>query len=203
MFNFQEIFNKFLRLYHGYGNVSYLARSVKILGRKKITLGSKCKIFDFVTLDSRFHPALAPYYSGREFGLIRIGRNCKIKEGVKILSYEGEVNIGDNVSVNPYCIIYGNGGVNIGNNVLIAAHTVIVSSNHVFNNKYKLISQQGMTSKGISIADNVWIGANSTILDGVSIGYGAVIAAGSVVNRSVEPYSVFGGVPARKIRMIE
>ena len=61
------------------------------------------------------------------------------------------------------------------------------------------IKEQGVNSKGIVIEDNVWIGASATILDGVTISKGAVIAAGSVVNKNVDKYAIVAGVPAKVI----
>jgi acetyltransferase-like isoleucine patch superfamily enzyme len=116
-----------------------------------------------------------------------------------ILSHGGDIVIGDDCSVNPYSILYGHGGLKIGDKVRIASHTVIIPGNHKFGRVDIPIFRQGVTMKGIVIDDDVWIGANCTILDGVSIGKGAVIGAGSVVTRDVEPFSVVAGVPARVI----
>ncbi|MCB9079909.1 MAG: acyltransferase [Anaerolineaceae bacterium] len=117
-----------------------------------------------------------------------------------LLTYKGEIEIGDNCSINPFCVIYGHGGVKIGNDVLIATHTVIIPSNHNFSSLDRPIRLQGNTSKGIIIEDDVWIGAGCKILDGVIIGKSSIVAAGSVVNKSIEPYSIVGGVPAKLIR---
>jgi acetyltransferase-like isoleucine patch superfamily enzyme len=204
MVNYYKILlNRLRLLFAGYNNLAYLSNSSQLIGKKNIYIGSKSKIFDDVTIDSRHHPALAPYFIGNEFGKIEIGKNCKIKDGSKLYSYDGFIKIGNNVSINPYCLLYGNGGIRIGNDVLIATHTVIVSSNHNFEDTNDLISNQGMTAKGISIGDNVWIGASVKILDGINIGSGSVIAAGSVVNKDVEPYSIYAGVPAKKIKTIK
>ncbi|MDD5262963.1 MAG: acyltransferase [Methylacidiphilales bacterium] len=133
-------------------------------------------------------------------GVIRIGGNCQIHHGALLLPYGGFIHMGDNCSVNPYSIIYGHGGVSIGKDVRIATHVVIVASNHIFSDPATPIYAQGVTTEGISIEDDVWIGANVTILDGAKIGRGSVIAAGSVVRGRVEPFSVMGGVPARLIK---
>ena len=90
--------------------------------------------------------------------------------------------------------------VNLGNNCLIGPNVVLAGENHVFDNKFTIIQSQGICSIGIVIKDNVWIGANATILDGVTIGKGSVIAAGAVVNKNVAPYSVVGGVPAKLLK---
>jgi acetyltransferase-like isoleucine patch superfamily enzyme len=136
----------------------------------------------------------------RNGGKISIGSNCEILDGVIISTYGGDIAIGNNCSINPYTMIFGTGGVKIGNNVLIAAQVMIVPVNHNFNKRDIPISEQGHNAKGIVIEDDVWIAHGCSILDGVTIGEGAIIAAGSVVNKNVEPYSINGGIPAKKIK---
>ena len=87
----------------------------------------------------------------------------------------------------------------IGNYVRIAAHTVIVATQHIFERTDVPICHQGIEGKAIKIEDDVWIGTNCTILGGVSIGKGAIVAAGAVVTKGVEAYSIVGGVPAKVI----
>lgn len=136
----------------------------------------------------------------RHGGSISVGSGTEILDHAMLLTYGGAIDIGKNCSINPFTIIYGHGGTKIGNDVLIAAHTVIIPSNHNFLSLDIPIRLQGNTSKGIIIEDNVWIGAGCKILDGVTIGRGSVIAAGAVVNKNVEPFSVVGGVPAKLIK---
>jgi acetyltransferase-like isoleucine patch superfamily enzyme len=130
-------------------------------------------------------------------GSIRIGRRSRIHPYSMLLTYKGNIEIGDNCSVNPFTILYGEGGLRIGNGVRIAAHTVIIPSNHNFKDISIPIFRQGHTQKGVRIADDVWIGTHCTILDGVEIGTGCVIGAGSVVTKSIPDHSVVAGVPAR------
>jgi acetyltransferase-like isoleucine patch superfamily enzyme len=113
----------------------------------------------------------------------------------------GSIRLGAFNSVNPYCVLYGHGGLSTGDYVRIAAHTVIIPANHIFDNPDVPIARQGLTKKGIRIGNDVWVASGCSILDGVEIGDGCVIAAGAVVNRSVLPYSVVGGVPAKVIKM--
>lgn len=133
-------------------------------------------------------------------GSIRIGKNTVISDWVYILPYGGFIEIGENCSINAFCHINGNGGLKIGNNVRIAANSVIIPSNHRFDNPSIPIIDQGEIKKGIFIEDDVWIGAGTIILDGVMIGKGSVVGAGSVVTKSVPPMTVVAGVPATTIR---
>lgn len=82
----------------------------------------------------------------------------------------------------------------------IAPNVVIVGSNHVFSDPTKTIKSQGTSSKGIVVDDDVWIGANVTILDGVHVGKGSVVAAGAVVNKDVPPMTIVVGVPAKVVK---
>jgi acetyltransferase-like isoleucine patch superfamily enzyme len=93
----------------------------------------------------------------------------------------------------------GGGGIQIGKNVLIGQGVSIHSENHNFKDAHQLIREQGISHKGVVIGDDVWIGSKSVILDGVTIGTGAVIGAGSVVTRSIPAYSLAVGVPAKVI----
>ena len=83
---------------------------------------------------------------------------------------------------------------------MIAPHVTLAAGNHNFSNLNVPMLKQGCNSKGgINIEDDVWIGANSVVVDGVTIGTGAVIAAGAVVTKNVPPYAIMAGVPAKKI----
>ena len=65
------------------------------------------------------------------------------------------------------------------------------------------IREQGETRIGVTIEDGVWIGSRATILDGVTVGHNSIVAASCIVNKSVPPYSIVGGVPARVIKLIK
>ena len=133
-------------------------------------------------------------------GSISIGKNCEIYDGVIFLTYGGRIVIGDHCSFNHYCVIHGHGGLTIGNGVRIASHTVVIPANHKYNDRHRYIYKQGETYEGIIIENDVWIGTNCVILDGVILSQGCVIGAGSVIARSTEPYGIYGGVPARLIK---
>ena len=116
-----------------------------------------------------------------EFSKVKIGSDCEFNSNVMINAR-------------------GNGSITIGNNVLIGPNVVLRSSNHSFENLEKSISKQGMNHGEIIIKDDVWIGSNCVILQNCTIGKGSIIAAGAVVTKDIESYSVVGGVPARLIK---
>ena len=133
-------------------------------------------------------------------GKIEIGNNTEILDGVIIQTYGGNIKIGKNCSINAYSILYGHGGLTIGDDVLIAGHCMIIPSNHIFIDINKPIREQGGFHKGIVIENDVWISHGCSILDNVTISNGAIIAAGSVVNKNVQKLNIVGGVPAKKIK---
>ena len=110
--------------------------------------------------------------------------------------------MGDNISSNSNtCIGAANGGeIIIKNNVLIANNVVIRATDHAFESVKKPIIKQGHNGGKIVIGEDCWICANVVITKGVIIGDHSVVAAGSVVTKDVEPFSVVGGCPAKLIR---
>ena len=131
---------------------------------------------------------------------ISLGSGCLIHQGALLHCYGGQIQLGDNVSVNPYCVLYGHGGLTIGNDVLIATGCVIIPANHIIDDPTKSIRAQGLRCQGICIEDDVWLGARVVVLDGVTIGRGAVIGAGAVVTTNIPPGALAVGVPAKVIR---
>ncbi len=174
------------------GIISKIIKSIFLnfqIDKLKNKIGENCKISSHAIFENE------------KVGGIRIGSNTEILHGCYLATYGGQIEIGNNCSINPYTILYGHGkGLKIGDNVLIAGHCLIIPSNHIFNDKNTPINKQGETSKGIIIEDDVWIAAGCKVLDGVTIRKGTIVAAGSVVNKSTEPYSIVGGVPAKLIK---
>lgn len=154
--------------------------SLRLSGRGEV--GCKCHIMD----------------NSSVLGDVKLGDNVFLHENVLVRSFQYKVCIGSNTTINRNSIIEG--AVTIGTDVSIAPNVVIVGSNHVFSDSTRTIKSQGAISKGIIIEDDVWIGANATILDGTHIGRGSVVAAGAVVNKNVPPMTVVAGVPAKVIK---
>ena len=114
----------------------------------------------------------------------------------------GLFHCGRNVYIGDHCNIRAAGGpIVIGSNVLIANHVTIVSSNHGIASGSLIMEQKWATCPlGVEIGDDCWIGANSVLLPGASVGSGSIIGAGAVVRSHVPSNEIWGGVPAKKIR---
>lgn len=165
-----------------------IKRVLCAFGPSNVKIGRDC----FLHLDS--------VYAATK-GRIRIGKACKIHKGAILASYGGEIILKDNVSINPYSVLYGNGGLYIGAGTRIAAHVMIVADQHNYTDMDVPIYKQGCRSEGITIEDDVWIGAGAKILDGAYIAKGCVIGANSVVKGKTEQYGIYVGTPAKKIGM--
>ena len=133
-------------------------------------------------------------------GRVLISGAVIISDGVIIAPYGGSIEIGAHAYIGPYCVLYGHGGLTNGRNTMIGAHTIIVPANHGIARLDMPMGSQPLTKKGIAIGEDVWIGAGCKVLDGVHIGNGAVIGAGSVVTKDIDAYTVAFGVPARVVR---
>ena len=130
---------------------------------------------------------------------ISIGDQCMVQDGALLNASEGFVHVGDRTWIGPFCVIYGNGGVRVGRDVMVAAHSCITSVGHRHDELHIPMMAQGIEVGPVTIEDDVWIGMNCTILPGVTIGRGAIVAAGAVVRGNVAPFTIVGGVPAREI----
>ena len=138
------------------------------------------------------------------FHKVKIGNGCTIERNV-FFKFDGPFTEGYAIVIDDKTFV-GNGcEFNISENIMIGYHCAIASGckfidhNHGFDNRDTYIGEQTPTSAPIFIADDVWLGVNVVVLKGVNIGKGAIVAAGSVVNKSIAPYEIWGGVPARKI----
>lgn len=128
-----------------------------------------------------------------------IENNVQLRDNVVIeCGAGGYLRIGCGSVINYGTFINGSGGVTIGNNVLIAPNVAITSSTHGYALR-KPISEQGLRVARVSIEDDVWIGANATVLAGVEIGRGTIISANAVVKFNITAESIAAGDPAVKV----
>lgn len=109
------------------------------------------------------------------------------------------ISVGKNVFINSGCRFQDQGGITIGDGVLIGHNVMLATLNHDIDPR----KRSTMHPAPIVIGNNVWIGANATVVPGVTIGDGAAIAAGAVVSKDVPANVIVGGVPAKIIKKIE
>jgi galactoside O-acetyltransferase len=140
----------------------------------------------------------------RDFGNIVLGSNINLGLYTQIYAFgtgEERVAIGDHVNLNSNVMINAcmAGQIEIGNFCIIGPNVVFRTSNHIFADKFISVQKQGHEPGTIILQDDVWIGANASLIGNIRIGRGAVIGAGAVVIRDVSDFEVVAGVPARKI----
>lgn len=176
------------------GRNFFLGKKVEMLCKKKIEIGNNVSINDYVYIDAMSKEGL------------KLGNNVSL--GMRsILRLSGSLErvgigltIGDNTAMGNDCFVGAAGGVKIGSNVAIGQNVRFHSENHDFSDKSRLISEQGVTNKGIIIFDDCWIGSGVVFLDGVTVGKGSVIGANSIVTKDIPEYSIAVGSPAKVIK---
>jgi acetyltransferase-like isoleucine patch superfamily enzyme len=163
--------------------------SAYIKGHERIELGRGCKIHADASVDA-----------SRSAG-VRFGDKVTLNRYAYVQGGDGGVRLGDRVEINNFSIVNGTGGVDIGADTLVGPGVRIISYQHRYA-RSATIRSQPVEARPIRIGCDVWLGANSIILAGVSVGDGAVVAAGAVVREDVPAYTVVAGVPAtvRKAR---
>ena len=178
-------------LFAAMGKKVYIQHRVEFLNTSAIHIGNNTYIFNSVRIDAKGNPRNKVY----------IGNQVAIERGVDIGCMENTcINIGDETFIAPNVCIAGPGNIQIGQKCMIAAHTGIYANNHNYQDPHLPIKDQGVTSQGIVIEDDCWLGHGVTVLDGVRIGKGSVIGAGAVVTKDIPPYSVAVGIPAKVIK---
>jgi galactoside O-acetyltransferase len=130
---------------------------------------------------------------------ISIGQNFNCSSPLYLYALGGSLKIGKNCSTNTNVHIGASSGqIIIGDNVMIGPNTVLRAVDHGMDRASTMNRQKKLVGK-IVIEDDVWLGANVVVTRNVTIGQGAVVAAGAVVTGDVAPYDVVGGVPAKVI----
>ena len=173
----------------------FVGKNVTVTGARHLTLGRNVKIEDFAEIQCR---------STRGVVLgdtVTIGRNVSIRPSSYYGHSAGEgLIVGARSCIGALSWIGASGHVAIGVDVLIGPRVTILPENHVFQSLSLPIKSQGVLRRRVIIEDDCWIGSGATILSGVRIGRGSVVAAGAVVARDVAPRSIVGGIPARVIK---
>ena len=175
--------------------IPFVGAKASITGARHLHLGRNVKIEELAEVQG---------LSRRGVWLgdgVTIGRGASIRPS----SYYGHdlgegLRIGRGTAIGAYSWIGASGQVTIGEDVMLGPRVVVIPENHIHANLELTIKEQGVVRNGVIIEDNCWIGCNVTILSGVTIGHGSIIAAGAVVNRDIAPNSIAGGVPARVLK---
>ncbi|MEM7127360.1 MAG: acyltransferase [Chloroflexota bacterium] len=129
---------------------------------------------------------------------VEIGSHCLFQDGVYMRAgNQGWISIADRAALNSYSKLFGHGGIEIGEEAQVGPGSLITTTDHDYYDQ-----NLETTFKQVTIGRRVWLGANVTVLPGVTIGEYAVIGAGAVVNRDIPPYAVAVGVPARVIKYL-
>lgn len=180
------------RLFGAMGKNVIFGGGVTIRHPSKVFIGDNVAVDDYCVLDAR----------GGDTSEISIGKNSVIGRATILRTKDGKITLSPGCSIGANCIFSSSSVLEVGENLLMAScGYIIAGGQHTFKRVDLPIIAQGMTSKGgISIGDNVWIGARVTMLDGVRVGDNAVIGACSLVNRDIPDYAIAHGIPARPIR---
>jgi len=139
------------------------------------------------------------------FSAIRIGCDAEIARGAELyissdISNQATITIGERCYIGQYSNLGAYCPITIGNDTMIGPFCHIVSGNHRFDRRDISMSQQGHSVAPVVIDEDVWLGTHVVVLPGVTIGKGAIVAAGAVVNKDIPSYEVWGGVPAKFLK---
>lgn len=174
----------------------FLGSNTKILNKKNFSIGKNTTIENHVVLDGFSRNKIVLGYN------VKIGSYSKLLSTSHMSKYGAGMIIGNNSAFGDFTHFGAPGGIVIGNDVIAGSYVSFHSENHVFSDTSILIREQGVTSKGITIGNNVWIGAKVTFLDGAKVGDNCVVAAGAVVNGQFPNNVIIGGVPAKILKEI-
>lgn len=178
-----------------YQNV-FLGKNCNISHKPNILFRKNVTIENDVTIDGYAKNKLI-------FGdNVKVGAYSLVSCTSHLSKYGVGLTIGNNSAFGRFTEFGAAGGIEIGNDVIAGSYISFHSENHNFSDSSLLIREQGVTSKGIKIGNNVWIGAKATFLDGSIIGNNCVVAAGAVVNGVFPNNVVIGGIPAKILKEI-
>lgn len=131
---------------------------------------------------------------------LRLGRGTTVSSFTKIKVTDGPLTTGRRCGFGTGCFVAtGPGGIEVGDHVIFGPNVALIATNYRYERLEVPLEEQGHSSIGIRIGRNVWVGANSVILDGSVIGDNSIVVAGSVVNRRFPPDSIIQGNPAKVI----
>ena len=134
---------------------------------------------------------------------VEIGKGARISPRMSLWGSYSYLHCGKYSEINPECFLLAREHIYIGENSTLAYRVMILTSANPNTPYNKLANVYPSVQKAVHIMDNVWVGAGAIILPGVTIGSCSVVAAGAVVNRDVEPYTVVAGCPAKVVKTLD
>lgn len=183
------------RMFSRCGKGTVFGCGVVIRQPGKIVLGSSIVVSEYCVLDGR-------NASGAES--MTVGDNTILSNNVMLSCKDGTITIGNDVGINAQAVVQSTNGnaVSIGDDCVIGQRCLIIGGgNYDISDRESLIRTSPITDDGgVSLENNVWLGANVSVLGGVIMGQGSIAAAGAVISRSIPPFSLCMGVPARVVR---
>ncbi len=156
----------------------------------KIRLGDDVILDDHVVLDAK----------GSSNRGISLGNGVFLGRGTILSCKDGDIELGDHVNIGFNSEIFSGSRVKVGPYGLFAAYTYLVGGGHAFDQAGVPVIEQQRVSKGITLGENVWLGAGAKVMDGVTIGRDVVVGAGAVVTTDLPDGAVAVGIPARVVR---
>lgn len=171
----------------------FVGRRVRLRFARKVEIGRYAVIGDGAILSGLGRDGL------RIGARANIGAYTRLVVGTDLQRPGAHIVIGEGCGIGEFSSVGGSGGVTIGRNTIIGQYFSAHPENHNFADLTRPIRDQGTTRKPIGIGEDCWFGARVTVLGGVTIGQGCVVAAGAVVTRDVPPYSIVAGIPARVV----
>ena len=182
-------------LMKGCGRNVFIGRNVTIRVPRRIQLGNHIIVDDNAVLDAK---------GDTEDSFIRCGDEVEIsRNAILACKGNGSITLGNFVSIGRNTLLSAVAPLQIGDNCSIGPYTAILASGHDWRDPESPVLLQSRPIEKVVIEENVWVGAHTTIMDGVTIGRNSIIGVGSVVTHDIPPYRIAAGAPARIVRIRE
>ncbi len=182
-------------MFGGCGKGTVFGYGVIVRQPRKIVLGRSVVVSEYSILDGR---------SGKDLRSIVVGDRSILSNNVMLSCKDGSITIGNDVGINAQTIVQSTNSnpVEIGDDCIIGQRCLIIGGgNYDISAREELIRSRPISSDGgVVLENNVWLGANVSVLGGVRIGQGSVAGAGAVISRTIPSYSVCMGIPAKVVR---
>ncbi len=181
----------FPKLFQSAGKKVIYGHHLGLRNPSRVAIGKGTVVDDFVQISAR----------GEGEDKIEIGANVLIGQNSRLRTRGGSITIADQVNIGPDCHIGTSSQITMGSHCLLGGRCYIGGLSHGFEDTDTPMTEQKMVSKGgVTLGDDVWLGAHVIVNDGVSIGKGAIIGAGSVVTHDIPEFAIALGSPAKVVR---